>query len=175
MLSEDEKLVGPTPEQQAKHEYSEVETLVPDDAGTERRGLANRNLTATLLDRYRHRDYLSRRQWEAGDKFRSDHFLSGLERNIIAGYDAVRVDAGDPAWQMPATMRQAAARRRLRQAINALGRRLAAILTGHVILEWSATAVGENEGRRGRQAEIAGMTAIGIALDSLADHYGLGR
>ncbi|MBM3490306.1 MAG: hypothetical protein FJX68_07625 [Alphaproteobacteria bacterium] len=162
--------LGPTPKQQARNRYEEIDPATID-SGEQPIGRVKRNLTGNPLDRYRQRGNLSERQWRAGDRLRADHFLAGLELRVVQSYSLG--SSGDAGWQMPAGERQAAARERLRRALLAAGPRLSAILIAVACQERPAGGIGGEVGRSGRNAEVAGMTLLTLALDVLADQYGL--
>jgi hypothetical protein len=163
--------LGPTPEQQARNRYEEIDPATID-SGEQPIGRVKRNLTGNPLDRYRQRGGLSERQWRAGDRLRADYFLAGLQPRVVQSY-SLGSSSGDTGWQMPASERQAASRERLRKALCAVGPRLTAVLLGVVCQETPAGGIGSALGRSGRNAEVAGMTMLALALDLLADHYGL--
>ncbi len=164
---------APTPEQRARNSYGDVETLTHDARGNPVRAVAKRNLTAAPLDRYLKRGRIDRGAWEAGDRLRRQWHVSGLERNMTTGYDGVRIDGGDPAWQMPATERQAHARAAVRDALAGVGKVAAGVLVNLLIYEHDARDIGHLAGRRGKYADVAGMERIQMALAALAHGYGI--
>lgn len=164
--------LGPTPEQQARHRYEEIDPATIDSR-EQPIGRTKRNLSGTPLDRYRQRGGIDERQWRAGDRLRADHFLAGLQPRVVQSYSLGASGGGEAAWQIPASERQAVARARLRHALAAVGPRLASILLAVVCHERPAGGIGGDFGRSGRNAEVAGMTLLALALDVLADGYGL--
>ncbi len=163
----------PTPEQLARDSYGDVETLTQDARGAPVCAVAKRNLTAEPLDRYLKRGRIERGAWEAGDRFRRQWHVSGLERNMVSGYDGIRIDGADPAWQIPVTERQAQARQAVRAALAGVGKLAGSVLIGHLVLEHTARDIGHLAGRRGKYAEVAGMERIRMALAILAHTYGI--
>ena len=164
---------APTPEQRARDSYAEVETLTHDVHGNPVRAVAKRNLTASPLDRYLKRGRIERGAWEAGERLRRQWRASGLERNMTTNYEGVRIDGGDPAWQMPASERQAHARQAVRAALRNVGKLAAGVLVDLIVHELTARDIGHRAGRRGKYAEVAGMERIQMALAALAHCYGI--
>lgn len=164
--------VGPTPEQRARNVYAEVNPAEIDSA-EQPIGRAWRNLTATPLDRYHRRGLIDDRRWQAGERLRADFHRAQLGARVTLSYAAPTGAGQDVGWQMPAGDRQAEARDRWRRALAALGPGLAALVAAAVCEEATAADLGARLGRSGRNAEVAGMTALAIGLDLLADHYRL--
>lgn len=167
-----DRLLGPTPEQRAMNVYAEVNPATIDSA-EQPIGRALRNLTGTPLDRYRQRGHVDERQWRAGDRLRTDWQVAALNPRVVQAYAPALGGGGDPAWQLPASERQALARERWRRTLAALPAGLGRLLVEVACHEATAQQIGARLGRSGRNAEIAGMTALRLALDALADHYGL--
>lgn len=164
--------VEPTPEQRSRNVYAEVDPAEIDSA-EQPIGRAWRNLTATPLDRYRRRGLIDDRLWQAGERLRADFHRAQLGPRVTLSYAPPTGGGGDVGWQMPAGARQAEARDRWRRALAALGPGLAALVVAAVCEEATAADLGARLGRSGRNAEVAGMTALAIGLDLLADHYRL--
>jgi hypothetical protein len=120
------------------------------------------------LDHYHRRDRVDDRQYRAGDRFRTDFLLGGLETRLVADLARISGNAGGGPGLM-ATERQVAARQRWRRATQAVGLRLSPVLVAvcceeRTAADWTA--------KPGRGGEIEGMTTLRLALDTLADHYG---
>lgn len=143
-----------------------------------REGLVNR--APAPLDRYKSRAQLDSNEttnmvrWLAGDRLRTDWYLSGLEPRMVANLQGSGGGTGDPRSFVPASERAAEARDRFRDAIRAVGIRLCPVLIEVVCCERSAHDWAHSAGHRGKvQCQYIGMTTLRIALDTLADHYGL--
>jgi hypothetical protein len=133
-----------------------------------------RNLTQTPLDRLLHRGSLTPRQWAAGERLRGDLHAAALGPRVTTRLDAAIGSARtDPAWGLAPGERAAAARRRVRQTLDAVGAPLAAVL---IAVVWHDSAPGHwatTTGLDASSARPAGMMALRLALDTLADRYGL--
>ena len=126
--------------------------------------------TQTPLDRYRLRGEIDDRQWQAGDRLRGDFIIAGGQPRITAAY-AEAASRAELTW----TERQLAARGRYAAAIGAVGQILSPILVHVVCLDGKGSDWAAGRGLSGRRAEIAGMTALHLALDALDAHYGAGN
>ena len=133
-----------------------------------------RNLTQTPLDRLLHRGSLTPRQWAAGERLRADLHAAALGPRVTTRLDAAIGSARtDPAWGLAPGERSAAARRRVRQTLDAVGAPLAAVL---IAVVWHDSAPGHwatTTGLDASSARPAGMMALRLALDTLAERYGL--
>jgi len=133
-----------------------------------------RNLTQTPLDRLLHRGSLTPRQWAAGERLRGDLHAAALGPRVTTRLDAAIGSARtDPAWGLAPGERSAAARRRVRLTLDAVGAPLAAVL---IAVVWHDSAPGHwatTTGLDASSARPAGMMALRLALDTLADRYGL--
>lgn len=154
------------------HDDFEAVTLDDPGGGPERR--VWRNATQTVLDRLRHRGALSMRQWAAGERLRAELHAAALAPRLTLRLDAwIGAGRGDPAWGLAPGERAADARARARAALSAVGRPLAAILVAIVWHDMAARDWARSEGLDSSNARPAGMMALRLALDTLADHYGL--
>jgi len=124
------------------------------------------NLAESALGWLAARGLVTPRQLEAGERLRADWELAQLAPRVTMRW-ASRVDGGG-AEQDPATA-QIAAKRRVTAATAATGPGLSDVL-------WRVICADE----RLPQAERAlgwparaGRVVLGLALDRLADHYGL--
>lgn len=129
------------------------------------------NLAESPLGWLRARGHVDARQFEAGERLRSDYETASLGPRVTMQWDASpsgggrrgAPDALDP------TLAQIAAKRRFDAAIAAAGPGLADIL-------WRVVCACEGlplaEKTLGWPAR-AGKLVLGIALNRLADHYGL--
>lgn len=114
------------------------------------------------------RGLVDARQVEAGERLRRDYEIAQLGPCVTMQWDRVRVDRGGGDGAEPG-LAHVAAKRRFDAAIAAAGRGLGDILW-RVICAGEAIPVAERAlGWPGR----AGKVVLGLALDRLADHYGL--
>ena len=128
------------------------------------------NLAESSLGWLHARGMISDRQRIAGEQLRDDWTRAGLAPSVTMRWDPVRV-AGcrTPHGHGEATLVRIAARRRFDGAIARAGHGLSDIL-------WRVVCAGEGL----VQAEAAlgwpkraGKLVLGLALDRVADHYGL--
>ena len=127
------------------------------------------NLAESPLGWLLARAMVSQRQFDAGERLRSDWERAQLAPSVTMRWDApptARVARGAPAVSDPATA-QLSAKRKFDGAVGAVGPGLADIL-------WRIVCAGEGM----RDAEVAlgwparaGRVVLGVALDRLADHY----
>ena len=127
------------------------------------------NLAESPLGWLRARGHLDARQFEAGERLRADYEMAALGPRVTMRWDA---SPRPPRGARPAldpTLAQIAAKRRFDAAVTAVGRGLSDVL-------WRVVCAGEGltlaEKALGWPSR-AGKLVLGIALDRLADHYGL--
>lgn len=125
------------------------------------------NLAESPLGWLRSRGMIDARQFEAGERLRADYERAQLAPSVTMRWRA-RVDGGGGDALDP-THAQIAAKRRFQAAIALTGRGLGDIL-------WRVVCAGEPmpaaEKTLGWPAR-AGRVVLSLALDRLADHYGL--
>ena len=115
------------------------------------------------------RGLVDSRQVEAGERLRRDYEIAQLGPRVTMQWDQVRVDGGGGDGADP-SLAHLAAKRRFDAAIAAIGSGLSDI-AWRVICAGEAIPAAERAlGWPGR----AGRLVLGLALDRLADHYGLG-
>ena len=143
--------------------------------GTPRRGRAVRSVTVNLAESplgwLRARGHLSARQFDAGERLRSDWERALLAPSVTMKWDAPpmeKVARGAPRPDDP-TIAQISAKRRFDAAAAAAGPGLGDIL-------WRIVCAGE--GMRDAERALgwparAGKLVLGLALDRLADFYGI--
>lgn len=125
------------------------------------------------LDRYHRRRELHKDPdrndilWAAGDRLRGDFYLAGLSPKVTADLTSLNYGRGEMSDN------QVAARQRYRAACVSLDMELWACVRTVCCEERPAAEWAAGRGRRGRQAEIAGMTVLQLGLEALARHYGL--
>ena len=114
------------------------------------------------------RGLVSARQIEAGERLRRDYEIAQLGPRVTMQWDTVRVDGGGGDGADPAHA-HLAAKRRFDAAVAAVGSGLSDIL-------WRVICAGEAIPAAERALNWpgrAGRLVLGLALDRLADHYGL--
>jgi hypothetical protein len=111
------------------------------------------------------------RQFDAGEQLRLDWERAQLAPSVTMRWDAGRTarSPGSAEGRLDPTETQLAAKRRFDAAVAAVGPGLSDIL-------WRIVCAGE--GMRDAEAALgwparAGKLVLGIALDRLADHYGM--
>lgn len=114
--------------------------------------------------------FLSDRAFVAGEKLREDHYRAGLAPRVTMDWHAPPIGRAprNPAADGPGEGAMAAKRRCLR-ALDALGRDLDRVVSGVCLEGLSLEAVE----RRSGWPKRAGKVVLRIALERLADHYGL--
>ncbi|MDF7776317.1 DUF6456 domain-containing protein [Sphingomonas sp. AOB5] len=126
------------------------------------------NLAESPLGWLRARGHVDARQFEAGERLRADYETAALGPRVTMHWDAGPRSRGAPEALDP-TLAQIAAKRRFDAAIAAAGPRLVDILW-RVVCACEGLPVAEKA--LGWPAR-AGKLVLGIALDRVADHYGL--
>lgn len=145
-----------------RYQHGDATRLVP----TERAGgRAVRIETQTMLDRYRRRRQIDERQYDAGNRLYRQWRAAGRQHTLVGSY-GVRIACGR---REEMSEHQAHMARRYGAALEAVGRQLAPVLVAVCLCDeparrW-ATACGK--------APQSGIVVLQLALDALADHYGL--
>lgn len=121
-------------------------------------------VTAEPLDRYNRRDLIEPRQFDAGDRLRQD-YRDALGPSGGRWFGDPAGGARDAAPQQ----RQVEASQRMIAAQRAVGRHAWHWLSGVVLDEETVETVATQLGLR----REAGMGKFQLALDILADHYGI--
>lgn len=139
--------------------------------GRGRRGV-NVNLAESALSWLFARGHLSARQHEAGERLRSDYERAALAPGVTMRWTAA--PAGNrrqgPSAGLDPTLAQIEAKRRFDAAIAAMGPGLSDILWRVVCADERLAGAEQAMGWPAR----SGKLVLGIALDRLADFYGLG-
>lgn len=141
---------------------------LPDPAGRRRVSV---NLAESPLGWLRSRGMIDARQFEAGERLRGDYEQAALAPSVTMRWGA-RVDGGargGGGGAIDPTLAQIAAKRRFDAAIAALGPGLSDV-AWRVVCAGEAMPVAEKA--LGWPAR-AGRLVLTLALDRLADHYGL--
>jgi hypothetical protein len=149
-----------------------VEAAIED--GVVRLGAKGRARTVTVnraespLSWLAARGLVDARQLEAGERLRGDYERASLAPSVTMRWDAARVDGGG-GERLDATSAQIAAKRRFEGAMAAAG-------PGLKDVAWRVLCAGEAlpaaESALGWPTR-SGRVVLGLALDRLADHYGL--
>jgi hypothetical protein len=111
--------------------------------------------------------------YEAGRRWRSDWFLSGLSGPGAINYASTARGEGNSPWGMPVSVRSAEARQQFRKARLALGATAATV--GAIVLDETPTVdVGRFLAQRRDRtiATAAAMEQLRDGLHKLAVHYG---
>ena len=146
--------------------------LAQGDSAAPGRRRVTVNLAESPLTWLRARGHLDARQYEAGERLRSDYETASLGPQVTMRWDAGprAPSRRGPGAAIDPTLAQVSAKRRFDAAVGAAGPGLADIL-------WRVVCAGEGlavaERAMGWPAR-AGKLVLGFALDRLADHYGLG-
>lgn len=125
------------------------------------------NVAESPLAWLRARGLVDARQFEAGERLRGDYERASLAPGVTMRWQA-RVDGGGGGGTDPATA-QLAAKRRFDAATAALGRGLADIAWRVICAGEALPAAEKGLGWPTR----SGRLVLTLALDRLADHYGL--
>jgi hypothetical protein len=145
--------------------------LVTRGAPSRRRRSVTVNLAESPLTWLRARGHVNARQYEAGERVRADYEMAALGPSVTMRWDATpsaRGRRGAPEGLDP-TLVQISAKRRFEGAVAAAGPGLSDIL-------WRVVCAGEGlvaAEKALRWPSRAGKLVLGLALDRVADHYGL--
>ena len=127
------------------------------------------NLAESPLGWLRSRGHLSGRQFDAGEQLRADWERAQLAPSVTMRWDAAPPGRSPRGGALDPSEAQMAARRRFEAAVDAAGPGLTDIL-------WRVVCAGEGM-REAEQAlgwpARAGKLVLCLALDRLADHYGM--
>ncbi len=124
------------------------------------------NLAESPLGWLHARGLVDARQFEAGERLRADWTVAGMAPRVTMRWDAGAPTTGDA---LGPTLAQIAARRRMEAALEAVGAGLKDVLWRIVCAGEGMTAAERALGWPAR----AGRVVLTLALDRLADHYGL--
>ncbi|HEY0624690.1 DUF6456 domain-containing protein [Sphingomonas sp.] len=129
------------------------------------------NLAESPLGWLRARELIDARQFEAGERLRADYEMAALGPRVTMRWDAAPAArrSGMPSAGSDPTTAQIGAKRRFDAAVAAAGPGLADIVW-RVICAGEAVPVAEKA--LGWPAR-AGRLVLTLALDRVADHYGL--
>jgi len=129
------------------------------------------NLAESPLSWLAARGKIDSRQIEAGERLRADYERASIAPSVTMRWDGARVDGG--GWRgdngLDPTTAQLSAKRRFDAAIAAIGGGLSDIA-------WRVICAGEAMPTAERALgwpTRSGRLVLGLALDRLADHYGL--
>lgn len=154
-----------------------VERVFEDGRVTERpSGRGGRSVTVNLaespLSWLRSRGHVDARQHEAGERLRADYETAELGPRVTMRWDAAPAGRGRRSAPdaLDPTLAGIAAKRRFDAAMQAVGAGLGDVLWRVVCAGEGLTAAEKALGWPSR----SGKLVLGLALDRLADHYGLG-
>lgn len=114
------------------------------------------------MDRYRLRDQITERQFDAGERLLAWWRAAGGGRLSISNY-GVRIPGGCEISE-----HQASLRCDLNAALSVIGPRLSSVVIHVCLCDEAAGDWGERH--RGKPGD--GIAILRLALDSLADHWG---
>ncbi len=151
-----------------------AERVPPEDRAANRRSprRVTVNLAESPLGWLKARGLVDERQYEAGEKLRGDWTVAALGPRVTMRWDAAppSTAARGPGGAIDPTLAQISAKRRAAAALDAAGPGLKDVL-------WRVVCDGQGmetaEKALGWPAR-AGRVVLTLALDRLADHYGLG-
>ena len=147
-------------------QHQELETrLIKDDYGREHYVVVN--AAESPLSLVRRRGWISAQQFEAGEKLRRDYTIGGLTPRMGVDYAA---PVGGRSFRADLADTVVAARQRFNQALKAAGPGLSEVLFDVCCY---LTALEDCEQRHGWPRGSA-KVVLGLALDRLASHYGMG-
>jgi len=154
-------------------------TLSPEPAparpGARAKPAAARSVTVNLAEAplgwLKARGLVSDRQFEAGERLRADWEMAGLAPRVTMRWDQSPSSGGrrGPSAAIDPTLAQISAKRRMEAALEAAGPGLRDVL-------WRVACAGE--GLEGAERALgwpkrAGKLVLLMALDRVADHYGV--
>ncbi|MGY2734780.1 DUF6456 domain-containing protein [Sphingomonas sp. UYP23] len=150
-----------------------VDGVVGRERVTSGRGKARRSVTVNQAESplawLRARGLLDARQFEAGERLRGDYEMAALAARVTMGWNE-RVDSARSAGEaLDPVLAQIAAKRRFDAAIDAVGKGLGDVLW-RVVCAGEALPVAE---KALGWPQRAGRLVLTLALDRLADSYGL--
>lgn len=129
------------------------------------------NMAESPLGWLRSRGHVDARQFDAGEQLRGDWELAQLAPAVTMRWDPARTASrdGSAEGRLDPTAAQVAAKKRFDAAVEAVGPGLSDVL-------WRIVCAGE--GMREAEAALgwparAGKLVLSLALDRLADHYGM--
>lgn len=130
------------------------------------------NVAESPLSWLRARGMVSARQYEAGERLRADYEMASLGPRVTMGWQAAPVAKGrrGAPQAIDPTLAQIAAKRRFDAAVGAAGPGLNDVL-------WRVVCAGEGLAHAEKALGWpvrAGKLVLGLALDRVADFYGLG-
>ena len=149
----------------------ERRTIEMTEAGRTFRRVVNMNMAESPLSWLMARGMVSERQFEAGERLRGDWTVAGLGPRVTMRWDAApqsRTARGSDRAIDP-TLAQIGAKRRFEAAIAAAGNGLSDVL-------WRVACAGEGLETAEKALgwpKRAGKLVMLMALDRVADHYGL--
>ncbi|TPG48288.1 DUF6456 domain-containing protein [Sphingomonas glacialis] len=150
-----------------------VDGVIGRERATSGRAKARRSVTVNQAESplgwLRARGLVDARQFEAGERLRGDYEMAALAARVTMGWNE-RVDGARGAGEaLDPMLAQIAAKRRFDAAIDAVGKGLRDVLW-RVVCAGEALPVAE---KALGWPQRAGRLVLTLALDRLADFYGL--
>ncbi|WP_076070811.1 DUF6456 domain-containing protein [Sphingomonas montana] len=127
------------------------------------------NLGESPLGWLRARGHVSARQYEAGERVRADWETAQLAPRVTMRWDPAATPGGGTGGAIDPSGAQLSARRRFEAAVAAAGPGLSDVV-------WRVACAGEGLEAAERALgwpKRSGKLVLGLALDRLADHYGM--
>jgi hypothetical protein len=161
----------PPPEQLAKGRFETVKIKDPEAPAPR---WVRRNLSTRNLERWYAAGKIDERQYQAGDRYRTDWERSGFEQRVTARYGITSTGGGDGSYMpaMPGTIVQMDAWRAFQAAQADLGS-LAPGFDAMAVHDQLAQEIDPREDRIGIFTVRTSMLAVRICLDRLAAFYRL--
>lgn len=161
-----------TPETRA---HGEAVHFYSADLDNTARTIRMTRVASCSLDRLRFRKSISKRQFEAGDRYRSDLHYAGMFPRVSAIGWADSGRTGGNAVQHISDER-VSADQRLLEAKRGVGAAHTEVLGLLLSFDMMPGEIGYRLGQTSeRSARRHGSEAVDLALTALADHYGIGE
>ena len=129
------------------------------------------NMSESPLGWLMRRGLITRRQYDAGEQLRGNFHIACLGPSVTMRWEAAGHNkvARGPGAALDPTLAQIAAKQRFESAVTAAGPGLSDML-------WRVVCAGEGlaDAERAMGWPVrAGKVVLGLALDRIADHYGM--
>jgi len=155
--------IRPTPER-LKHAGGQSEVFRTDGAVTVR-------FTDGVLDQLAARGKISKAQHDAGERFYTHYYLSGIGQDRARPLAQERVDCAGARLDSESQLHH---KQQFNAGLKSLDVTVAGVVLGVVLDDRPIEQVGGFTGYSSRRDRItAGMVCLRIGLDQLAEHFGL--